>query len=109
MTLLLCALFLLFPQQTEPVKVKCVLTNLAPLSLACDDKGKTEFTLEGSEWPEVWHGQHLTGVYSAELRDGQLFAVETLEEPGRNDRIRANTLKEQRRWRRHALQHPIEP
>lgn len=96
-------------QLPETVKVKCVLVNLAPLRLACDDKGKTELVIPDPEWPEIWGSQHLTGIYNAELRDGQLFAVETLEEPRRNERLRANTLREQRRWRRPALQHPIEP
>lgn len=98
---ILCALLLclnLFtPQNPAPIKVKCVLVNLFPLRMACDDK--SEFEIPEGEWPEVWHSQHLTGSYNAELRDGQMYAVETLEEPGRNDRIRANTLKEMRRWR----------
>lgn len=113
MKIYLCALFLtlsFIPQSSDPVKVKCVLVNLAPLSLACDDKNKTELVIpESSEWPEIWGSQHLTGIYNAELRDGQLFAVETIADPGRNDRIRANTLREQRRWRRPAMQQPIEP
>lgn len=85
----------LFQQPATPVK--CVLVNLSPLRLACDDK--SEFVIPENEWPEVWHSQHLTGTYNAELRDGQLFAVETLAETGRAERIRANTLREMRRWR----------
>lgn len=96
-------------QSSDPVKVKCVLVNLSPLRLACDDKENSEFEFPDAEWPEVWHSQHLTGIYNAEFRDGQMFAVETPADPGRSERIRANTLKEQRRWRRPALQQPIEP
>ena len=106
---LLSISFLSPQKQTEPIKVKCVLVNLAPLRLACDDADKTELEIPSTEWPEAWHSQHLTGTYNAELRDGKLFAVENVTEPGRNDRIRANTLKEQRRWRRPAMQQLIEP
>ena len=76
-----------------------MLTNLSPIRLACDDTQKSELEMSFDEWPEVWHSQHLTGSYNAEIRDGKLYAVETFDEPGRNDLIRANTLKEQRRWR----------
>ena len=79
--------------------VKCTLVNLSPLRLACSDPAKSEFEIPDSEWPEVWHSQHLTGIYNAEFRDGQMFAVETPVPLGRNEEIRANTLKEQKRWR----------
>ena len=97
---ILLAVVLLSPQtQTDPIKVKCVLVNLSPIRLACDDTQKSELEMSFDEWPDIWHSQHLTGSYNAEIRDGKLYAVETFDEPGRNDRIRANTLKEQRRWR----------
>ena len=100
---------LLTPQTQEPIKVKCVVVSIAPEPrLVCNDKDETELVIPSSEWPEVWYPASvvpthlavgfLNQTYNAEIRDGQLYAVETREPEGLNARIRARSLAEQRRW-----------
>ena len=113
---LVFSLLLLAPQQT-PDPIQCVVVNIAPeprLVCGCDlwtEKSgtvhitdKLELVIPSSEWPEAWYPAHLTGIYNAEIREGQLYAVETKETEGQSEAIRARSLAEQRRWRRHALQ-----
>lgn len=114
---LVFSLMLLTPQQkTEtPLKVQCVVVSIAPEPrLVCNDKDKTELVIPSSEWPEAWYpasvvpahlaAGFLNQTYNAEIRDGQLYAVETKEPEGLNAGIRSRTLAEQRRWRIPALQ-----
>ena len=101
----LLILFLLTPQHSETVKVQCVVVNLAPEPrLVCNDKDETELVIPSAEWPASWYPAFLSGVYNAEMRNGELVEVETKEPGGQSARIRARSLSEQRRWRRHALQ-----
>lgn len=110
MKLSLCALVLtlnLLSPQDPPVKVKCVMVNVAPFRLVCTEAStaprpsryRAEFSLEASEWPDVWIGRGLGGTYNAELRDGKLFAVETPAKPAVHEQTRAKVLAEMKRWR----------
>ena len=103
MKLLLCALVLtipyLSPQQETVIPVKCVMVNVAPFRLVCNDKDKTELVFESAGFPEVWIGRGLGGTYNAELRDGKLFAVSTPAEPEVTEQTRAKVLREMKRWR----------
>src|ERR1044071_7640076 len=84
MTLFLSALLLTFSflsPQTDPIKIKCVMVNVFPWRLVCDDKDKTEFVFEIGELPEKWVGPGLGGTYNAEIRDGHWYAVATPAEP----------------------------
>ena len=85
----------------------CTVTNLAPLSVVCNE-GPQQVELRDFEWPTVeWgKGPHLSGKYNAEIVAGKVFPLPT-GKVADNDEIRARTLKEQRRWRRPALQQPI--
>lgn len=86
----------------------CTVVNLSPLSVVCNE-GSQQIEIRDFEWPrEVWGQTHLTGKYNAEIVNGQVFPLPTLAVVD-NEVLRQNSLKEQRRWRRHALQQPIEP
>jgi hypothetical protein len=91
----LLLLILFFPQQqTDPIKIKCVMVNVAPFRLVCDDKDTTELEFPVGEFPEAWIGRGLGGTYNAELRDGVLWAVETPADPAA---IQAGRVNLQRR------------
>lgn len=83
--------------------VKCVVVNLAPLSVVC---GSIE--LRNIDWPVEWgRGARLTGEYNAEVINGQVIPLVTADDPARDRRIRERTLTEQRRWRRPAMQQQL--
>jgi len=86
MTLFLSALLLtisfLSPQkQTDPIKIKCVMVNVAPWRLVCDDKEKSEWQFEIGEFPEAWSVPKLGSAYNVEIQDGHWYAVATPAEP----------------------------
>ena len=85
----------------------CTVVNLSPVSIVCNE-GPQQIEIRDFEWPtEEWgKGAHLTGKYNAEIINGKVFPLPT-DKVVDNDEIRARVLKEQRRWRRPALQQPI--
>jgi hypothetical protein len=86
----------------------CTVVNLSPVSVVCNE-GPRQIEIRDFEWPrEVWGLTYLTGKYNAEIVNGQVFPLPTLAVVD-NEEIRARSLREQRRWRRHALQQPFEP
>lgn len=86
----------------------CTVVNLSPLSVVCNE-GPAQIEIRDFSWPsEVWGQTHLTGKYNAEIINGQVFPLPTGPVVD-NDLLLRRQLKEQRRWRRHALQQPFEP
>src|SRR5690242_16551359 len=87
MTLFLSALLLTFsflsPQkQTDPpIKIKCVMVNVFPWRLVCDDKDKTELEFQIGEFPEAWSVPKLGSAYKAEIEGDHWYAVTTPAEP----------------------------
>lgn len=79
----------------------CTVTGLNPVRLVCRTESQhVELLLEDSQWPASWgSGPHLTGVYKAELAGESIVPLTTLTDLGRNEAIRAATLREQQRWR----------
>jgi len=93
---------LLWLMLVQPLPATCTVTNLNPVQVACavQQADPVTFTIEDTEWPAAWgSGPHLTGVYNAMVEAGQLVPVATLTDPRRNEAIRAQTLREQQRWR----------
>jgi len=96
----------------------CIVVNLSPVSVVCDE-GPQQIEVRDFEWPlEVWGQMHLSGRYNAEIRvagtarfdtpDQRVPQIETLNLkiiplPTRdvvdNEALRQQSLKEQRRWR----------
>lgn len=86
----------------------CTVVNLSPLSIVCNE-GPAQVELRNFTWPREWgKGAHLTGRYPAEIVNGRVVPLPTGPVVD-NEVLRRQSLNEQRRWRRHALQQPIEP
>jgi len=86
----------------------CTVVNLSPLSVVCNE-GSAQVELRDFTWPREWgKGAHLTGRYNAEIVNGEVFPLPTGPVVD-NEVLRKQSLNEQRRWRRHALQQAIQP
>lgn len=72
--------------------------------LKCDDVQRSELVIPGNEWPKEWHGPQLGWTYRL---DEKGRALSSFAEFAQQQAIRENVLREQRRWRRSALQQPI--
>lgn len=78
---LLSITFLSPQKQTNPIKIKCVMVNVFPWRLVCDDKDKTELQFEIGEFPEAWSVPKLGSAYNVEIDGGHWYAVATPAEP----------------------------
>lgn len=72
--------------------------------LKCDDAQKSELVIPLSEWPKEWHGPQLGWAYHL---DSEGRPLSSFAEFAEQMAIREKVLKEQRRWRRPALQQPV--
>ena len=94
--------------QGAHVQCTAVNFNVDYVQIHCDGE-LNDRAVPQSSWPKECHAPLLTAKYNAELRDGKLIPIATPAPAGLFEGIYKRSPKENRRWRRPALQQPVGP
>lgn len=96
------------------LSIQCINTggDKSGVLLTCNDAAHTELRIPISEWPSVWHGPERGFAYQLDANGQPLPSLLTARDQAAYDeRVRAGRERmrqEGRRWRRPALQQPIQ-
>lgn len=85
------------------LSIQCVVTgeDRSGVLLSCNNTQQSELRIPISEWPQQWHGPELGFTYEIDAQGQPVASTPNL---AALQRVRNNSLREGRRWRRPAMQ-----